>query len=302
MMFMYLLASGKVALYLHPKMNGYLVFALVMLIIINAYWIATALNREARKGAFKWGTMMFFLPIILFLGSPSQISNAVIQNKSIGVKMPTAVSQPIETMDEKEQSSDTSETVQKTPEEIMAEMELTPPPGADIDDAPAVTDRESTEVEEIQTSEPVKDTSTEEAVEKVSTTSTSNSDSIFVDEMYDFIVDVFEHPDLYENKTVTVEGFVYTEEGYSQDSLILSRLVMSCCAADSYVMGVFVKYGGASQLNDGDWYRMTGVMEMDAIKNPYTEEYEMILTLKPQQVESIEPYANPYIYAYETGE
>lgn len=299
-MIAYLLFSGKVAMYLHPKMNGYLWFSLIVLILINVQWIATLLGGDVKKRPLPIGILLFFLPIILFLTGPSQMSNAVIQNKSIGVNLPNA--EALNEIPDVPTDELLEEPLDKQLEEIIVEQ--------DKQQLEEPMDKQLEEQLEEASDEQLEEQA--EAQLDVSTTNaepiTSNDDMIstpknpiYIEDFYKFIVNTFESPAIYENKEVTIEGFVFRDEGFGLDNskFILSRLVMSCCAADSYVMGPFVSYDGDVDFIDGEWYQITGTMEMDVIKNIYTDKYETYLMLKPNEITSIPAYENPYIYPYE---
>lgn len=79
-------------------------------------------------------------------------------------------------------------------------------------------------------------------------------------------LNVYPEPDAYKGQKVNVEGFVVHPQDFSSEYLLISRFVITCCAADVYPVGLLVKLpqGDRSQYPPDRWFQVKG--EMDTIE------------------------------------
>lgn len=80
-------------------------------------------------------------------------------------------------------------------------------------------------------------------------------------------MDASEHPDDYEGKTVILRG-KYAEplKGY-ENSVVLGRQAMVCCAQDTALCGITVTGVKASEMHQNDWYEVEGKLKTVPISN-----------------------------------
>lgn len=97
-------------------------------------------------------------------------------------------------------------------------------------------------------------------------------------------------------KEIEIEGFVYREESFAKNEFLISRLLISCCAADAQVGGLLCQYGGKSHLENDEWIRITGTIDSTNYKDQYSDEEQIIPVVKITDWEKIEPPESPYIY------
>ena len=72
-------------------------------------------------------------------------------------------------------------------------------------------------------------------------------------------------------KTITVYGFVYTKESFPENTLLVSRKMITCCAADAAVVGFYVQLEDGAELKENEWIRVTGTVRK--INLPYYGDY-----------------------------
>ena len=70
-------------------------------------------------------------------------------------------------------------------------------------------------------------------------------------------LDVSEHPEKYEGKTIVFTGQVYRNRSFPKDAFVPSRAAMTCCADDIAKIGFLCHYPGAEELPVNDWVRVT---------------------------------------------
>lgn len=79
------------------------------------------------------------------------------------------------------------------------------------------------------------------------------------DNFVDILSDIFNHPDTYSGRIVTLSGFVHKEEGLDNNEFVIGRLFMSCCVADSQLIGPIGRLPHDSQqLTEGTWIKVQG--------------------------------------------
>ena len=65
----------------------------------------------------------------------------------------------------------------------------------------------------------------------------------------------------YIGKTVQLSGFVYKEEGFSDNQLVISRFLVTHSADDADIVGFLSEFNEASTLSEDTWIEATGTLE-----------------------------------------
>lgn len=79
------------------------------------------------------------------------------------------------------------------------------------------------------------------------------------DNFVSVLSDIFEHTDSYNGRIVTLSGFVHKDEGLDKNEFVIGRLFMSCCVADSQLIGPIGRLPhDSSQLSEGTWIKVQG--------------------------------------------
>jgi uncharacterized repeat protein (TIGR03943 family) len=118
-------------------------------------------------------------------------------------------------------------------------------------------------------------------------------------------LNVYPEPDAYNGQTVKVEGFVVHPPELSQEYLLLSRFVITCCAADAYPVGLPVKLNGNKGAESSDrflpaqnrqvyppdtWLEVEGKMITENLGD------KRQLTIQASSLKQIPEPKNPYNY------
>lgn len=104
-------------------------------------------------------------------------------------------------------------------------------------------------------------------------------------------LNVYPEPDAYAGDEVEVEGFVTRPESYPEDYFLISRFVITCCAADAYPVGLPVR--SASNLPtyaEDTWLRVSGEMAVEDFEG------DRQLVIQATELEEIPQPENPYEY------
>ncbi len=106
------------------------------------------------------------------------------------------------------------------------------------------------------------------------------------------LVNVYPEPDAYTEEAVDVKGFVIHPESWPANYVMVSRFVLTCCAADAYPVGLPVKLASGSKDDYpvDSWLQVTGSMTADTLDG------RRQLAIAPANIKTIEEPKNPYEY------
>ena len=99
-------------------------------------------------------------------------------------------------------------------------------------------------------------------------------------------VDVMDHPERYEGKTVRAKVVVCHLPQYP-DNVILGRFAMTCCENDITFLGLVAKRGGFDGYENRAWADVTGVVRMERHKAYQGEDGPVL------HVTAVSPAAKP---------
>lgn len=260
--FSQLIYSGKINNYLHPKMNNYVIFATVVFIILMLNQVYTIFKHKARPENIKWGYLPFIVVLLILWNSEGQVNAQLLENKSVQNSKLIAPKAEIESISEPESSTETSKQVE-TSTDIASE-----------------------------------DTSSQLAESE--TTSHTPADQMpetyFDDEFLNLIYKLQSYPHETEGQEITVKGFVYKSPDFKDNEMMVGRLIISCCAADATVLGVYIQDDRASQYPVDTWLEVTGTVEfIEKYDEEYQTSYLSAVLINPS-IKKIKPLPSPYVY------
>ena len=253
-----LLIGGDILFYLAPRMVPMVWFGLVVFAVLVIYQflhLARCLRENRSDTKIRLNSLLFMVPIVLMLTvMPNENTSGTLPGKSVQMLSLTS-----ESASEEEETGESAllETEQNEP---MPDVEP------------------STQYSQTATSDPIQmdevaveatDETTETSVEPIEvievadampctlgdeTVSFDVSDDLFSDYIYDTVKEL-------EGQTITLYGFVYTDDSVPENTIMVSRLYLYCCAADAYVVGFHVKVENTADFEDNEWIRVTGTVQ-----------------------------------------
>ncbi|MFC7322850.1 TIGR03943 family putative permease subunit [Halobacillus campisalis] len=98
--------------------------------------------------------------------------------------------------------------------------------------------------------------------------------------------------DDYVGKEVKMNGFVFREDGFPEDRMVVGRFGISCCVADGGIYGLLVQGDSQnlSEFKNDAWVEVTGI-----VKKVEHNNWELPL-IEPTSIKKIEIPAEPYVY------
>jgi uncharacterized repeat protein (TIGR03943 family) len=104
-------------------------------------------------------------------------------------------------------------------------------------------------------------------------------------------LNVYPEPDAYTGQKVKVQGFVIHAPNLPEQYFLLSRFVITCCAADAYPVGLPVKLKESRKDYPADtWLEVEGQMITEELAG------KRQLTIQPKSIQKIPQPKNPYEY------
>lgn len=102
-------------------------------------------------------------------------------------------------------------------------------------------------------------------------------------------LNVYPEPDAYTGDEVNVSGFAVYPASLPPDHMMISRFVITCCAADAYPVGLPVKLpGDRADYPADEWFSIQGKMITSEIDG------QRQLVIEAETIESIPVPRNPY--------
>jgi uncharacterized repeat protein (TIGR03943 family) len=99
----------------------------------------------------------------------------------------------------------------------------------------------------------------------------------------------YPEPDAYLGQKVNINGFVFYSKDLPANYLMLSRFVITCCAADAYPVALPVKFTGTRQTYPQDsWFQVKG----KAIVETFSGSRQLVI--EASELKSIPTPKNPY--------
>lgn len=108
------------------------------------------------------------------------------------------------------------------------------------------------------------------------------------------LINVYPEPDAYTDEAIEVEGFVIYPEEWPAGYLMVSRFVLTCCAADAYPVGLPLKLptesDSAQPYPVDTWLSVTGKVMTDTLNG------QRQIVIAPAEIRTIDEPKNPYEY------
>ena len=105
-------------------------------------------------------------------------------------------------------------------------------------------------------------------------------------------IDVTEHPERYEGKTITFKGQVYRSPNFPSGTFVPARAAMTCCADDIQKIGFLCHWPDAEKLDVDSW-----VMVSIKVKPEFNPQYQQLYPiLWADKVSPAEPPAEETVY------
>lgn len=104
-----------------------------------------------------------------------------------------------------------------------------------------------------------------------------DSNNMYEDDIHKVIVvnennsiileDIRLNPSKYTGRELEIQGFVCKEDYLNKNQFIIGKIIMTCCAADSKVVGIIAEYGNVNKLKENQNVDARGTIAITTIKD-----------------------------------
>ncbi len=119
----------------------------------------------------------------------------------------------------------------------------------------------------------------------------------FMDSLNDSYNDLYDNGfKKYNGKEFEISGMVFFDEKLKGNEFAVTRLLMTCCAADAANVGFLVEYNGDEIFEEGEWVRVKGTMGKGKQFNKVLDKEEEVPKIIIKSIKKITPPSSPYVY------
>lgn len=223
-LFLYMLKTGEITNYLHPRMIPFVLFAAVAFLLMTIPLFKTLKKRERRVSVMP--VFIFALPLVLACAVPGKAvtgSSLTFSNAKI-MGIPASRQAPLSGAGQNFRKAAAS----PAPGSAKAAVKLGPNQTAVTATSPYGT--------------------------QITLIITNNTIVSWVNELNT-------HPARYAGKKIEYTGSVFKSgSGFKSDEFVPGRDMMWCCAADIQLIGILCRYDWTSELKENCWVKVTGTL------------------------------------------
>ncbi|GAA0720527.1 TIGR03943 family protein [Clostridium malenominatum] len=223
--FYYLFYTGKIAMYIAPRMMLYVKFSVGVFLILSLYQFTKIFTVQTRNKINKSYILLWTTLVIGMTSSQMELTSSIADKRGVNININRSVSMGTSNED--------------IYDEVLIEF----------------------------------------------------NDDNYLERLYS----IEENIEKYKGKRVCISGFVFKDKGLNQGEFVVGRMVMTCCAADSQIIGLVSKWEESENLKTDEWVRIEGVIESILYKEPSGKEIELP-AIKVEKLEKIDRPDNVYIY------
>ena len=268
--FAVLLITGMIRSYVHPRIEKYAWFAVVVLILMTVSMLPM-IRQPKRKS--RW-LPIFILMVPLLSGFAMPAATGMISLQNNNTIIPGASPSSSVTLSASQSDSasvsDTSSVVTTT---------------SSSDTSRSGKVQSST----ITTSETSSLTTT--------TAQEATSDGVEViadDDFIKWLNEALDNPPAYKGKTVKIRGFVFRSDELANNEFVPARLCMVCCAADLAPCGFVCRSDDAQKWATDSWVWVTATIQLE-YDSYYQKDVPVLIASK---IEAAEKPKNEILYPY----
>ena len=284
-----ILFSGKIYLFLAPRIVPIVYMGFVVLCVLLIYNILRikSAKQDGHHTAFELKYLLFAVPILLYIfTTPESATVNSLQNQNVNLAYAAQAADVEGGATQKETTPTPALTV------TIIEYTPTPNPDAEPSDTPEAsrdeaeeTDNDNSDVEDAQLHD-VGDMQPCVMLSEAGGEPAEDGFELFAGSKLEDIL----------GEDISLYGFVYKDETFPEDTILVSRLYISCCVADASVIGFHVKVEDAADFEENQWIQVTGRVEK-FVYNMYGADYEFPIVTGGTVKKSKQPASEKwYVY------
>lgn len=296
----YMMISGYMAYFLHPKMNKFIYFTIFILTdmcLIELFFLV----KKKTSLITEHDLWIFLLPVLLLLVfQPKHIDPQTLNNKVSRVDLTT----PIKSIE----NSDSYKETEFSNQPYKFEKPKAPFESLIDEDKQASKAKFSKENSQKRTEDFVK-----EALDRIKSSAPDPSKNpnhvptvIEIDRkeidfaridgqvFLDLMAKAYKSTNTEDR--LKIKGFAFYQDDFEDNQVSISRLLMTCCAADTSIIGMLADTSNIDEkIEQGKWYEFEGSIDHTMAKDPQTKKDTKVPLLKVDKIKAIETPISPYV-------
>lgn len=271
--------TGKVLIFVHPRIVPYLNFGIVAMLVMSLVILGDVFKpRRQKVNVFQY--LFFIIPLIMAFSLPSKdISSSSMSfgNMNVAGQMNSTSQDDTSNIDSLDNSN--------TSDNLSADSS-----GSDNSaDLNSVSDDTSSAINKQNT-----DTSLTAGNETEDDSLELQGDTVVMDDsnFVSWVQEIYNNLSKYEGKKIKVTGFVFKDKQFKSNEFVPARLMMVCCAADLNPIGLLAHYNKASELKQDSWFEFSG----NIVKGEFEGQQTPVIDIK--SIQKIEKPKTEYVYPY----
>jgi putative membrane protein len=264
-----IIQTGKVQLYVNPRIVPYVKFGIVVMAVISLFSIRDIFKPKRKVNLTLY--LFFLIPLLMAFSLPAKSMDST--SMAFG--------------DVKITQQQSGNTDYLTPEDAADPAE-----GTD-----QVSDNSSETADNSQSSDSPDSTQADPDQEDSDQSDNGlvmQGDTIVMgdDNFVQWLQEIYDNMGRYEGKKIEVTGFVFKSKDFKADEFAPARLMMACCTADLQPIGLLCRYDKASELKHDTWLKVTGTIKIVDYKGEKTP------VIIAGSIVSADKPKNEYVYPY----
>jgi putative membrane protein len=263
--FSMLLQTGKVQLYVNPRIVPYVKFGIVAMIAISLVSIRDIFKPKRKVNLAPY--LFFLIPLLMAFSLPAKAMDSTsMAFGDVKISQQQGSNADYFTPDDIAENR-TEDTVQMSDNSPMTE-----------EDSLSSDSMDSTQADPDQTDSRL----------------TMQGDTIVMGDnnFVQWLQEIYDNMGKYEGEKIEVTGFVFKSKDFKGNEFAPARLMMACCTADLQPVGLLCRYEKAAELKQDTWLKVTGtirIVDYNGEKTPVIVADNVVSTNKPK---------NEYVYPY----
>lgn len=159
------------------------------------------------------------------------------------------------------------------------------------DDPGQASDQDTATPEGTETATGYENEQTEEEYNRMMKELEEGSTIVFNDSIYSsYYEEISSNIEKFQGRKVNLYGFVYKEEGFTENQLVVSRFLVTHCIADASIIGFLSEFPDAAKIEKDTWIKIEGIIQSGAyMGNP-------LPVIKVSKWEETKEPDTPYLY------
>ncbi|MCI1945002.1 TIGR03943 family putative permease subunit [Clostridium luticellarii] len=119
---------------------------------------------------------------------------------------------------------------------------------------------------------------------------------VFNDNNYlNMMNEINDTPNKFKNRQIVLKGFIYRDSSLDKNQFVIARELMTCCAADTQIIGFLCSYNGPA-IDADTWIQVTGTLSTTNYIDANSKQKSLLPLLEIKNISKIPLPKSKYIY------